>query len=198
MERNRIIRQTFEYWQSKLGQRKLPSRRDIAPGELRNLLPFLFMADVSRLSPMGTEINLRLMGTHIVRSLGIDLTGCPVGGMTKKWAEFTLGRDFFDAVTQRCAIAATHELHGAGLEDGPASSQTFPAFLRYHRLVLPLSSDGRQVDRIMGALVAETNENAVSLWDAPYTFDEVKRRQMTASVRIGAQSPMKPERLVPV
>ncbi|MEQ1887727.1 MAG: PAS domain-containing protein [Alphaproteobacteria bacterium] len=178
MDRNRIILNTFEYWQSKLKGGRLPSRSDILPGELRDLLPFLFLADVNTLNPMGSEINLRLVGTHIERALGINLTGCPVGGISKHWKDFAVGRDFFDAANQRCAIAATHVLRGPPAP-GKFTHLNEPApVLRYHRLVLPLSCDGRRVDRLLGALVAETGENVRALWQDPFMFEEQAKRQL--------------------
>lgn len=199
MDRNHIMLKTFEYWQSKLEGRRLPSRSDILPGELRDLLPFLFMADVNTLTPMGTEINLRLMGTHIERALGVDLTGYPVGGITKHWQDFTVGRDFFDAASQRCVIIATHELRGPANVENFLPQQTSAAFLRYHRLVLPLSQDGVRVDRILGALVAEEQENIWALWQAPYVFVEHARRQLTLpfTVAAGAEPTPLRERRVP-
>ncbi len=179
MDRNRIILKTFEYWQSRLKGDRLPSRSDILPGELGNVLPFLFIADVNTLTPMGSEINLRLVGTHIERTLGMDLTGCPVGGITKHWRELTIGRDFFDAASQHCAIIATHELSGPTEREQFLARQHSPARLRYHRLVLPLSRDGRGVDRIIGALVTEEQENIGSLWQAPYEFKEQNKRRLT-------------------
>lgn len=179
MDRNRIILKTFEYWQSKFEGHRLPSRSDILPGELRDSLPFLFIADVNTLTPMGSEINLRLVGTHIERALGMDLTGCPVGGMAKHWLDFTVGRDLFDAANTRSAIIATHELRGPANKENFLPRQTSAAYLRYHRLVLPLSRDGRHVDRLLGALVAEEQENIWALWQAPFVFEELAKRQLT-------------------
>ncbi len=179
MDRNRIILKTFDYWRSKIKNGRLPSRSDILPGELRDLLPFLFIADVNTLTPMGSEINLRLVGTHIARALGVDLTGCPVGGIAKHWQDFIVGRDFFDAVNQRCAIAATHILRGPSNRENFLPQQNSAAYLRYHRLVLPLSRDGRHVDRLLGALVADEHENIWAIWQAPFVFEEQAKRQVT-------------------
>jgi hypothetical protein len=176
MDRNVTILKIFEYWQSKLAGNRLPSRADILPGELRELLPFLFMADVTKTAPMGTGIHLRLAGTHIGRALGLDLTGCPVGGIAKHWRDFTVGRDLFEAAGQRCAIVSTHEFRDSAQTGKTRPEQQHPAYLRYHRVVLPLASDGRHVDRIMGALVAESYENTAMLWQGPYEFNEQSRR----------------------
>lgn len=184
MDRNRVLLKVFEYWHSKLAGRRLPSRSDILPGELLELLPFLFLADVRTLTPMGCEINLRLAGTHIERALGVNLTGCPVGGIAKHWRDFAIGRDLFDAVNQHCAIAVTHQFLGTEIQD--KHQPLGQAFLRYHRLVLPLSSDGRKVDRILGALVAEIHENSQDLWLTPFKFEELAKKRLPFPFRASA------------
>lgn len=198
MDRNRIILKTFEYWQSKLQRHRLPSRSDIRPGELHDILPFLFIADVNMLTPMGAEINLRLVGTHIARALGIDLTGCPVGGMSKHWRDFAVGRDLFDAANQHCAIVATHVIRGTSQREEFQPRQSSAAYLRYHRLVLPLSRDGHHVDRLLGALVADDQENIWAIWQAPFTFEEIfKRRRGFAFDGAAGKSTEPREPLVP-
>lgn len=142
------------------------------------------MADVNRLTPSGTGINFLLAGTHIGRALGLDLTGCPVGGMAKHWQDFTVGRDLFEAANKRIAIIATHELRGIEKKLEGAAGKEAPSYGRYHRVVLPLARDGIHVDRITGALVAEVSENISSLWQGPYEFHELSRRIIAvASVR---------------
>ncbi len=176
MDRNRIILKTFEYWRAKVKGGRLPSRADIMPGELRDLLPFLFVADVVMKPRLGSEITLRLAGTHIERNLGVDLTGCPAGGIAKHWQEFTIAQDLFDAAAKGCAIATTHQLRGLAPPDAVTLPLNGPAFLRYHRVVLPLAQDGHQVNRLLGALVTETQENIHTLWNAPYTFEVLNKR----------------------
>lgn len=178
MDRNRIIQKTLDYWQSKLKGSRLPSRSDILPGELYDLLPFLFLADIRTLTPLGCEINLRLAGTHIERTLGVNLTGCPVGGFAKHWRDFAVGRDLFDAVNQRCAIVATHEIWGPETPAKAPFQQDKQAFLRYHRLVLPLSQDGQRVDRLIGALVTDEHRNSETLWRSPFVFEELAKKRL--------------------
>lgn len=197
MDRNGTILKIFEYWQSRLTGNCLPSRADILPGELRELLPFLFMADVTNTAPMGTGLHLRLAGTHIGRALGLDLTGCPVGGIAKHWRDFTIGRDLFEAAGQRCAIVSTHEFRASTITGKTSPQQQRPAYLRYHRVVLPLAADGRHVDRIMGALVAEAYENTPLLWHGPYEFNEQSRRILTVPRCLGLNAMASRERQVP-
>lgn len=171
LSHTKILVSVFDYWRSKLQARQMPSRADIVPGELREFLPFLFLADVQKDTLTGTEITLRLVGTHIERTFGIELTGLPVGGLNKHWPDFIIGRDLFDVVNQPTVIFSTHEFSGPDLKEKlPLYSNR--ANLRYQRLVMPLSSDGKSVDRIMGALVKESGENIWALWQAPFVFKE--------------------------
>ena len=190
MDRNRIILKTFEYWQSKLKGFRLPSRSDIVPGELRDLLPFLFTAEASMLNPTGCAITLRLTGSHIVRSLGTDFTGFPVGGKAKHWEDFVVGRDFFDAANQHCAIVSSHLLQRPPQAGALAPHLNSGALLRYHRLVLPLSSDGRRVDRLIGALVADTSENAGAIWQGPFMFEEHNKKILSDPFQVATRNIM--------
>lgn len=176
MSHTKILVSVFEYWRSKLKERPIPARADIVPGELREFLPFLFIADVQKDAAIGAEITLRLVGTHIERTFGIDLTGLPVGGLNKHWPDFVVGRDLFDVVNQPAVIVATHEFCGPDIKEKFALNNSNRANLCYQRLVLPLSSDGKNVDRILGALVKESSENTWALWQAPFMFKEHSKR----------------------
>lgn len=179
LDQNKIITQVFTYWRSIFRDGRLPSRADIIPAEIRELLPFLLLADVGKLAATGGEINLRLAGTHIDRVLQIDLTGCPIGGFDRNWLDFVIGRDFLEAAGQRSAILSVHELrlaekpyHKAILRPGDQ------AHLRYQRLILPLSADGERVDMLLGALVADIHEDVSFLWRNPFAFRELSKQRL--------------------
>lgn len=57
------------YWNAKRGGRLFPSRKDIVPGEIQKLLPWLHMFDVINLSPSemvefgyANDFRVRLIG----------------------------------------------------------------------------------------------------------------------------------------
>src|SRR5689334_294640 len=64
------LRRLHDYWASKKGDRKAPSRADIRPEEMVPLLPSVYLVDVE-----GTRFRLRLVGTEIVLEYGAEITG---------------------------------------------------------------------------------------------------------------------------
>jgi hypothetical protein len=63
----------FRYWDKKRGARRMPARRDIDPIEMdRRFLPHLMLCEVAE---DGDRIRFRLVGTALVKRLGIDPTG---------------------------------------------------------------------------------------------------------------------------
>jgi len=66
------FRALLAYWSGKRGERKLPSRADIDPGDLRSLLPSLIIFDCL---PSFADFRYRLIGTGVVNASGRDNTG---------------------------------------------------------------------------------------------------------------------------
>jgi hypothetical protein len=66
------VRQVYEWWLAKRGQRRLPDRADFDPAELKPLLPYILMADFT-LDPF--RVRYRLAGTTVV-----ELSGCKFAG----------------------------------------------------------------------------------------------------------------------
>lgn len=67
-----LVRQLHSYWDSRRGERALPSRADIDPAEIKDLLPFILIADLIGDLP---RVRYRLVGTRVVAASGMDLTG---------------------------------------------------------------------------------------------------------------------------
>jgi len=73
--------ESLAYWNKKRGARPFPSRKDIVPREIENLLPWINMYDVLE---GGTEIRVRLIGTALSMALGNkDYTGEPISEMPR-------------------------------------------------------------------------------------------------------------------
>jgi hypothetical protein len=66
------IREIFEYWNTKRGERKMPQRADIDPAEFKRHLPRIMLVDVSW-DPL--DFVYRLTGTDEVRWRHADPTG---------------------------------------------------------------------------------------------------------------------------
>ena len=177
MHDNRILYSIFQYWHARIKAGHLPARAQIFPAQIPNLLPFLFLADVES----DGSIRLRLIGTHIERLLGFDLTGCALDARDSFHSAFGVQRDFYDAATQQLVIGSTHELYydtalETGIHDRRSTENIEPIMLRYDRLILPLSRDGERVDMLFGGLVAAQPRQSVSHPDAePIVFTEVER-----------------------
>lgn len=113
----------------------MPSRGDIDPAEIKELLPHLLITDISY-PPL--RVHFRLVGTGIVEAAHCDLTGhwlheTDLGGTDEAWAR----------VYERVAVSRS-----------PVFGQT-RATVRatdtrlFHWVVLPLSDDGETVNHTL-------------------------------------------------
>jgi hypothetical protein len=124
--RHEILKKLHGYWLAKKQHRLAPARTDIDPAELRHMLPYLFMVDVEN-RPL--RYRFRLVGTAIVSSFGLDITG-----------------RYLDEVGFRVVATGEPSCHQVHFTRGNGR------FLAYERLILPLSSDGRSVDMLLGGI----------------------------------------------
>lgn len=84
--RSERIRKLNDYWQAKAGG-KVPSRSDVDPVDVRELLPNLMMVDIVG-DP--ARFRYRLVGTRVVQYTGFDFTGRCLDEMVFQ------GRDFME------------------------------------------------------------------------------------------------------
>ncbi len=132
------IRALLSYWQSKLHGRAIPARRDIAPYEIPELLPHLFLVDVPETGPMV----YRLSGTAVVALMGHDVTGRTIGeGMLPEHRDEAIGR------YASIAAGARPNFHRRRLKEHTND------FAEVDRLVLPLSEDGVRVNMLLGMTI---------------------------------------------
>jgi hypothetical protein len=127
------------YWRSKWQGGVLPGRRDIDPWEMRAFLDQVFIVTVTQ-NPM--RFWFRLVGTGVNDGYGEELTGRYVDEID------------LDAVQKEIL----DEYRTATIEARPVYSRwdyvkDDQTHLRYERLLLPLSSDGRSVDVLLGGAV---------------------------------------------
>lgn len=129
----------YAYWRArKPGIALLPSRRDLDPVEMpRTLLPWLNLIEVHRIDGT-TRYRHRLVGTGIVDMRDRDGTG------------FWFDELYDPARLQRvCRILdeIVQDGHPRVIEDNLAN--TGKAHRTMHSLVLPLATDGQEVDMPM-------------------------------------------------
>ena len=130
----------YDYWLSKRDGRIMPARRDMDPGELATLLPFLFIIEKA-----GGEFRYRLIGTGLVQDMGRELTGKP-------YSSYAVGSSEANA-----AVQALHErvVSNAQPVFAPARRATGQGHIHNSSvLLLPLSDDGRNANMFIAARAA--------------------------------------------
>lgn len=140
------IRRFWDYWNAKRGARPMPSRRDIEPTEIPDLLPYIVLTEVLQEAPF---LRYRLVGTKQVAVRGHDPTGEPVRGHYIGHHE----GDYEDEVllNYRIVIEGKRFVYdyrstlGPPRDDGSFGRQPVREI---GTLLLPLSSDGSSVDMV--------------------------------------------------
>jgi hypothetical protein len=136
--KTRVVRQAFEYWAGKAAGDRLPSRADIRPEEIPALLPYVYLVDVMY-GPL--SFRFRLAGTAIRDWAGREFTGVRINEQEygPQWKH--IFDQYQEVVLTRAPTYAEYHAPWAERE-----------FLYYERVVAPLSSDGKIVDTLFGAL----------------------------------------------
>lgn len=129
----------FRYWEAKRGGRAMPGRADIDPTELRDVLPYLALLEVT-----ATGFRYRLVGTRVAEDLGRDTTGAAVGSYAKGMSFGDAIVGMFDQVRRRA-----RPQFSTGEYRAPQRTVHWVS-----RLLLPLGADGRTVDMILMCRVA--------------------------------------------
>ncbi|HEX7005586.1 MAG TPA: PAS domain-containing protein [Alphaproteobacteria bacterium] len=140
--RHDVLKALLDYWLEKKGDRRAPSRSDIDPLEIAPLLPFVMLIGVER-TPL--RFHYRLVGTEIVRNIGDDLTGHYLDEYVRLGRDAPMVRDYARVAAWGPPVCAVWEYTR---DDG--------RHVRYERLALPLSRDGKTVDMLFGGAVFET------------------------------------------
>lgn len=137
--RSRPLCALLEYWQARKGDRALPGRPDLDPVDIGPLLPHIILIDVERAPE---RFRVRLVGTHVVDTLGRDNTGRYYDEVYRPEAYAT----FVEGI--RRVIAGRAPLSGYGQVYFAAGRE----YLTYESLTLPLAADGRTVDMLLVGL----------------------------------------------
>jgi hypothetical protein len=137
--RSPALRSLFAYWTAKRGTAAAPARADIRPAEIKPLLPDVMIWNVEEI---GGPYTIRLVGERIVRFVGRNNTGVPAThGMTETAAAGMTAvlDDVVRARLPRFRIGKAYWLQEKSYRD-------------FEACYLPLSSDGRTVDMILGGV----------------------------------------------
>ncbi|MBX9778060.1 MAG: PAS domain-containing protein [Xanthobacteraceae bacterium] len=135
--RHPSIRQLYDYWNERRGQRPAPDRADIEPGAIRRVLAdtFILSFDERAGHPF------RIAGTRICAAFGRELKNEPFLGL---WAAASRRevRDLLSVVTNETAPVV------ASARGNSTAGTTHDVEL----LVLPLGHRGHTRARVLGAL----------------------------------------------
>ena len=154
------IRRTWDYWNAKRGDRPMPSRRDIDPTEIPDLLPYLVLTEILPEAPF---LRYRLVGTKQVAIRGHDPTGQPVRGNH-------IGHHMDDRVSNvedevmlnyRIVREGRRFVYSYRRVAGPESaggSFSMKPVTGNGTLLLPLSNDGVTVDMVFSCTDIETQD----------------------------------------
>ncbi len=147
------IRELHEYWISIHPSAGLPGRQHVDPSAITNLLPHVFMVDVTR-NPL--RFKYRLVGTDYVQMMGKDLTGGFLDEVHPGFHGLILHQ-----------YTETAELGRPAYRKGPVMyTRPHRDYLGMERLIVPLARNGIEVDMILGVIVATlSNERRASLAD---------------------------------
>lgn len=129
--RSTINRQALEYWIKIRGDRPMPSRADLDPIDIRQILPNVVLLDVTH-DPL--DFRYRLIGTKIVSQLNDDHTGKWMSEIPHQKPPSTIWSSCETVVNQK--LPMTTEIPYTGRNRDFAVSED---------IVMPLSADGINV-----------------------------------------------------
>jgi hypothetical protein len=132
----RAHEELFGYWASLKGGARLPGRRDLDPGGIKRLLPTVSLIDVTH-EPL--EFRMRLAGTALYGVYGREITGKSLGDIYNTAAADYWRVELGKVVAERKPSVGVHNLAWRG------ASHLSILWLR-----LPLATNGRDVDMILG------------------------------------------------
>jgi hypothetical protein len=132
-----LLQRVYDYWHQTRGTRRMPSRAQVDPGEIRFVLGYLMLIDVIH---QPAKFRVRLQGTEVSSWLGSDLTGKMLDEMPSADLRSLIGEHLAQCIALRVPLyhAGRHVLNGMPRH--------------YSTLVLPLSADDRNVDKLLVAL----------------------------------------------
>lgn len=131
------VRLLLDYWLERRGARSMPSRADVDPIDLRDLLGRMHLLDV--LGPR--QFRYRVYGSRITNPDVRDMTGRTTMDYDDKAFAELVTTHLQECVDERAPVYR----HIVGqLQDAP---------YEYYRLTLPLSADDRSVDMLIAAPV---------------------------------------------
>lgn len=129
----------LRHWEAKRGARALPARADFRPEGMQPFLGHIFLVDVEH-EPR--RFRFRLLGTEIVSSYGIELTGKYTDAVQPPSYRAMIERHYGQAADEKRPM-----VHRMRFTEHPGKIH------QLMRLAMPLSDDGESVNMLMMASV---------------------------------------------
>jgi hypothetical protein len=125
----------YEYWQGKRGARPFAARAALDPVEMREFLPRIMLADITR-DPL--RFRYRLCGTGICYAhTGGDPTGLAVDELEPAQYGALIHTQYDDMLKKRAPVAHLNVFSSAD------------RYKSYAHIILPLSRGGEDIDMLM-------------------------------------------------
>lgn len=134
-----LLGRAHAYWDRKCGGRAMPSRADIDPAEITDLLPNIILFDI--VQPEG-RLQIRLMGTELCMQFGADFTGRFLDEIDFGETTGKILKDYADAAKRAEPSLTECRFRRADMN----------VYYNSRRGIFPLSSDGVTVDKLMAVL----------------------------------------------
>jgi hypothetical protein len=147
------LRSLMELWASKRHSEALPCRSDFSDDDLRPWFGNLLVVDVVE-GPH--KFRFRLMGTSLVDAASRELTGKFFDEADISGYEPDVLDDYADVVRTRMPICKMRRYN-------PTPGTFMDHWRVYERLLLPLASDGKAIDRILGCSFPQADRQKLTL-----------------------------------
>ncbi|MBI3516738.1 MAG: PAS domain-containing protein [Proteobacteria bacterium] len=150
-----VQRALYLYWLNRAGDRPMPARADLDPLDM----PTLALRDMGLIDVVdgGRDFHYRLVGTHNVSRMGLDITGRLASEVYQGQYRDFLMAIYREVVARRSCILSIGEFAIAG-----------PSNLSTTRLLMPLSATGGAID-----MIVYHNSSSIS---APHALDPAAPR----------------------
>lgn len=127
------LRRLYDYWQAKKGGRRAPSRADIAPEDIVDVLPWVFLME-----RVGERLRYRLVGDEFRQIYGARLMGMFMDEIDLDHITATYIGEYAQVAESLTPVARKWQF-----------TKNSGRYLDYERLILPLSPDGRTVNMFL-------------------------------------------------
>jgi hypothetical protein len=135
-----VLAAVKQYWEEKRGRRRMPSRGDVDPKEIKTLLPQVLLADVMS---GGNDFRYRLVGSRLRPYFPAEATGRIMSEALAPFGEVT--------VTATLAVYRTVAIERVPLRViGPGETFSQPSKF-FESILLPLGDDEEQSNMIFSA-----------------------------------------------